>query len=199
MSTHVVGSDLGIAWINALGELLSAPSDGLVNLTVTIEQPAMEDRGVRLELERTIAQLRDAGTPGFSHAQSVHTVANTIFPISLYRRGRADVFFRNAISGQNGRGGKVTSWQPSGTYIGRLIRYPIADGQTTINQLEILLSRLRKANRKDYYELGLEIPSRADRTLSETARDAARWDDGMPVYLPRVRQPGSRRPVPLAR
>jgi hypothetical protein len=156
----------------------------MVNLTVTIEQPTLEDRGIRHELERAIAQLRDSGAPGFQRPQSVHTVANTLFPISLYRRGRTDAFFRNAIAGQLGRGGKSTSWQPSGTYIGRLIRYPIADGKSTINQLEILLDRLRSASRKDYYELGLGGSATDDQAPGGNACEITGLDGGMPIYLP---------------
>jgi hypothetical protein len=184
MSTHVIGSDIGGAWLNAFAQLLEAPTDGMVNLTVTIEQPMMEDRGVRYELEHAIARLRDTGAPGFHRPQSVHTVANTLFPISLYRRGHADAFFRNATVGQVGRGGKPTSWQPSGTYIGRLIRYPIADGRSTINQLEIMLDRLRSANRKDYYELGMEQPVADELNSRGHVSCTSGLHDGMPIYLP---------------
>lgn len=184
MSTHVVGSDIGGAWLKAFAQLLEAPTDGLVNLTVTIEQPMLEDRGVRYELEHAIARLRDTGASGFRRPQSVHTVANTLFPISLYRRGHADTFFRNAITGQVGRGGKPTSWQPSGTYIGRLIRYPIADGKSTINQLEMTLDRLRSANRKDYYELSVEQPVTEELNSRGDVGYKSGLHEGMPIYLP---------------
>ena len=184
MSTHVIGSDIGCAWLNAFEQLLEGPSDGLVNLTVTIEQPLLEDRSIRYELEHAIARLRDTGASGFHRPQSVHTVANTIFPISLYRRGHADRFFRNAIIGQAGRGGKLTSWQPSGTYIGRLIRYPMADGKSTVNQLEVVLDRLRASNRKDYYELAFEQPASEEFHLPNNDAPTSGSGEGMPIYLP---------------
>jgi hypothetical protein len=184
MGTHVTGTDIGDAWLNAFAQLVAAPAEGLVNLVVTIERPTLEDRGIRHELERTIVQLRDSGATGFRRPQSVHTVANTLFPISLYRRGHAETFFRNAITGQIGRGGKPTSWQPSGTYIGRLVRYPIADGKSAINQLEILLGKLRSANRKDQYELGVEGPGAEYADLDGETGDIARLYGGMPIYLP---------------
>lgn len=180
MSTHITGSNIGQAWLNAFAALTGAPADGLVNLTVTIEQPTVEDRGVRRELETAIAQLRDSGVPGYQHSQSMHTVANTLFPISLYRRGAAEAFFRNATTGQVGRGGKTTSWQPSGTYIGRLVRYPIADGTSTINQLQITLDRLRRTNHKDHYEMSAEFPGEDDPGADNSAASHA----GLPIYLP---------------
>lgn len=167
MSTQVRGAEIGSAWLAAFTALVEAGGEGLVNLAVTIDDPLHEDRAIRAELERTIISLRDAGLSDYRHPQSVHTVANTIFPISLYRRSRPDAaaaFFRSVLMGQQGRGGSATTWQRSGTYIGRLLRYPKADGRSTVNQLEVVLGRLQKAdgngrrrpNAKDRYELSPE-------------------------------------------
>jgi hypothetical protein len=156
MSAHSTGSNVGQAWLQALELLLAAPTDGIVNMTTTIVDPTIEDRGVRRALDRGVAELA-ATAPNRGKPQSVHTVANTIFPMSLYRRGRTERFFENVEKGQIGRGGKVTSWQPSGTYIGRLVRYPMVGGGT-VNQLAVVLERLSNGNAKDRYELSLEVP-----------------------------------------
>jgi len=167
MSTHVRGADIGSAWLAAFCALVETGGDGLVNLAVTIDDPLSEDRAIRAELERTIIGLHNEGLPDYRQPQSVHTVANTIFPISLYRRSREDsaaAFFRSVLMGQRGRGGSPTTWHRSGTYIGRLLRYPKADGKSTVNQLEAVLERLQKIgpdgrkrpNAKDRYELSPE-------------------------------------------
>ena len=155
MSVHVSGGDIGAAWLASL-EALSHTHWEAVNLTVTINDPASEDLGIRRALEAELARrLRGNAQPA---PQSVHTVANTIFPVSLYVPGRDDSaarFFDAAIAGQRSRHGSTARW---GTYIGRLLDYPGPKGKA--NQLELLLNQLRAGGSqwKDRYELAVTIP-----------------------------------------
>ncbi|MCU1525399.1 MAG: hypothetical protein JWO18_2293 [Microbacteriaceae bacterium] len=135
MADFVSGTDIGDAWLNAFAVVRSRPR-GAVNLSVEIKNPLIEDLGIRREIELHLSDLqRD------KHVQSVHTVANTIFPIAQYRpgEGAAERFFVNVISGGTVRRGNAAGW---GTYIQRLVAYPTPDGETT-NQLEQILARLR--------------------------------------------------------
>lgn len=154
MSLHVDGDNLADAWVNAYDALSAQPGRQTVHLTVTIGRPNLEVLGVRQAVDRAVATLRAQGKTAFN--KSVHTVANTIFPISLYREGRPDAFYEAALSGQSGRQGSVTSWGPkAGTYIGRLLNYPTYKG-TIDNQLARMLRNLdAEKNYQDFYEISL--------------------------------------------
>ncbi|HKS48836.1 MAG TPA: hypothetical protein VJT49_27755 [Amycolatopsis sp.] len=153
MSIFVRANDVGDAWLRAYRALLDARGRQIVNLAVSIEQPLHEDLGVRAALESTLADLssRSRGTTW----HSVHTVANTIFPISLYRPDQPDSakrFFERAGTVSQLHHKRRHEW---GTYIGRLIQYDQPDG-TPVNQLERFLTLLNgDTNWADIYEAPL--------------------------------------------
>lgn len=152
MSVHVSGSNISDAWLNAVEELVSCRGAQAINFTVTVENPGLEVPPVRRALDIEVARLRDSGRLGFN--KSVHTVANTIFPISLYRHGRPDAFYKSALIGQSGRNGDLTSWGPNaGTYAARLLRYPTHD-RGEFNQLKRILEFLNdETTWRDRYEI----------------------------------------------
>lgn len=158
MATYVSGADIGAAWLAAF-RVLVEQRGSVVNLVVDITSPTTEDVGVRRAIEDTLVHLRDTRS-GFANVQSMHTVANTVFPISLYRPGTDGAshrFVANALMGeQNRRHATRRQW---GTYLGRLVAYPARDGKTT-NQLEILLDRLRGTDKQwsDLYEVPIVTP-----------------------------------------
>lgn len=155
MSLHVQGHNISHAWVEAYEALSRSKGNEVVNLTVTISDPTTEIFAVRQLVDRQVAELAAAGCAGYG--KSVHTVANTIFPISLYTPGNPQAFFDRVRTGQSGRQGTVTSWGPkSGTYIGRLVQYPTY-GKGTFNQLARMLANLdMQSNYQDSYELALE-------------------------------------------
>lgn len=147
MGQFVQATDIGAAWLTAYGKLRSSHRN-ITNLTVCIANPLQEDLGVRRVIEKHLVAHDGSG------AQSTHTVANTIFPISLYRpssSGAAKRYFSNVVSGQSARRSMKAGW---GTYAGRLVAYPSRDGQST-NQLERVLTRL---GRTPHFENAYEIP-----------------------------------------
>lgn len=158
MSTHVSGSNISTSWLAALAALNDAAGSSAVNFSVTVEHPDQEIANVRQALDRKVAELHAERPKDFN--KSVHTVANTIFPISLYRVGKPENFYSAALIGQSGRSGSITSWGPkAGTYIGRLLRYPTYDG-TEVNQLRRLLEYLDSdTNWADRYEVEMSLPS----------------------------------------
>jgi hypothetical protein len=135
---------------------MKAPGRTLVNLAVNIGNPLMEDIGVRAALERDLARLRAAKSGTIWH--SVHTVANTIFPISLYQPHLPDAasrFFDLSLAGSQARRGKNKGW---GTYIGRLVAYQ-EPGGGRVNQLDRMLRLLREPRHwADLYEAPLSYP-----------------------------------------
>lgn len=158
MSTHVSGSNISTAWLAALAALNDQVGSSAVNFSVTVEHPGQEIAGVRRALDRIVSELRSERRSDFN--KSVHTVANSIFPISLYRAGKPENFYAAALAGQLGRNGTVTSWGPkAGTYIGRLLRYPTYGG-TEVNQLSRLLGYLDDdINWADRYEVEMSLPA----------------------------------------
>lgn len=150
MGTLVEAKDLGSAWLAAYTAL--EPPGEIVNFTVSIANPSREDLGVRRAVE---GRLVHSGLKG---AQSMHTVANTIFPFGLYRaeaENAAARFMANVAQGQAVRRSPKGRW---GTYIGRLVAYPSRDGHPT-NQLELALRRLRRTpHYDDAYQMPVAVP-----------------------------------------
>ena len=158
MAVFVRGSDIGSSWLAAYEQL--QPTGHAVNLAVAIEEPLREDTGVRRAIEAELVKRREhTDLSAFRRPQSMNTVANTIFPISLYRpdrKGAAERFFANALRVERQRAkAKNRQW---GTYIGRLVAYPSPNGAAT-NQLATALEILnRDRNYKDRYELPIVAP-----------------------------------------
>ncbi|WP_440104140.1 hypothetical protein [Streptosporangium sp. H16] len=169
MSKYIDAGNIGAAWLRAYEALMSAPGRQIVNLAVNISEPLMEDVGVRASLEGDLARLRDNPTRR-GNWQSVHTVANTIFPISLYTADlsdSADRFFKHAIAADRNRRGMRSGW---GTYIGRLLDYERPDG-SRVNQLEKMLEVLGEDRKwSDLYEAPITYPGEiADITTPASA------------------------------
>ena len=151
MSLHVQGKNLADTWVAAYDALSQQRTWEAVNLTVTVENPGAELLGVRQAIDDEVAHLRASGKK-----KSIHTVANTIFPISLYRDGHPEAFYKAAITGQSGRDGTITSWGANGgTYIGRLLQYPTYGGER-FNQVARMIRNLdAELDYKDSYEMAL--------------------------------------------
>lgn len=171
MSIFVSASNIGDAWLRAYHALLENPGRKVVNLAVSIARPLQEDLGVRGALEQTLAEMALSSRKTTVH--SVHTVANTIFPISLYRPDQPDAakrFFERAGKVSQLHHKRKHEW---GTYIGRLIQYDQPDG-TPINQLERFLTLLNgDTNWADIYEAPLTY---AGENAEITAADVAASD-----------------------
>jgi phosphopantetheine--protein transferase-like protein len=154
MSLHINGQNVAEAWLKGYEALAKRRHDEAVNMTVTVDNPGLEILGVRQSIDSEVARLQATGKRDFN--KSVHTVANTIFPISLYREGRPEAFYEAAVTGQSGRKGTITSWgHNSGTYIGRLLQYPTYGGER-FNQISRMLENLdARLNFQDSYEMSL--------------------------------------------
>lgn len=158
MAVHIDADHIGDAWLKAYEAL--QPTGHALNMTVAIRDPLREDMGVRRVIERRLVELHAQARPGsaFTTVQSMHTVANTIFPVGLYRPGRpgaGDRFMASVARGERLRARRRHGW---GTYVGRLVGYP-APGGGTVNQLQAMLDTLRRdRNYKDRYEAPMVVP-----------------------------------------
>lgn len=170
MAVFIHATHIGDAWLQAYAAL--EKTGHAINLSVAITDPLHEDLGVKWAIENRLVALRDRRRSGdFANVQSMHTVANTIFPLGLYRPGSpgaAQRFMDNVARSEVQRAhSRRRGW---GTYIGRLTAYPARDGQAT-NQLATILATLGR-NRKhvDAYEMPIDAP---DARPSEVRADTA--------------------------
>lgn len=168
MATSIHAGDIGDAWLQAAQALAQAPGRTLVNLAVSITDPLREDLGIREELEKSLVGLaRGNGASKPATLHSVHTVANTIFPISMYNPDHPDAaakFFERAQSVGSLHVGRRNEW---GTYFGRLVSYPLPDG-STVNQLERFLDVLAEGKTwADRYEAPLTFPGESTELIGK--------------------------------
>jgi hypothetical protein len=144
---------------------LSCPSAWLAAVRAVDENPGHEAHNViidvvnpSLHLSRTHPVIATVDDFLLSRDKSVLTVANTIFPSSLYERHGApelfDVFQKRILPKVR----KNQRW--SGYYFERLIQYPTRSGGS-INQLWDIVERIKGNNpANNKYELAVFDPER---------------------------------------
>jgi hypothetical protein len=156
MSGAVIGANVSQAWLAAFESLLSRGGEA-INLAVTIADPGVEDVGVRQTLDAFLESRRSASR-GHHGVERVSTVANTVFPQSLYRpslgvRAREHLYELTQDTKQVSR-----RRNRSDTYFARLVAWERGDGE--FNQLERAIVRLSGEHERgrrsgNAYELGL--------------------------------------------
>jgi hypothetical protein len=165
MALFVEGGNVSSAWVEALDLLLAGDGEA-VNLTVAIADPTTKVPAVRAVIDSFIEERRRARSKSL---ERVSTVANTIFPQSLYieRLGRgaeAHLYeMEERARGVNHRR------NPRGTYFQRLVAWPLGgpgkgESVETFNQLDQAVTRLRRLRqqgkrRGNEFEIGLASPS----------------------------------------
>lgn len=135
-SGSVAGADLSLAWLEAARQLERIPGRKAAHQVVRIVDPTAEDPAVRAELDRVLASR------GW---QSTGTVANTIFPHALADRypEPADLahHYRDVLLPRIRRLSREKN--RGGTYFGRLVAYPGANGGP-VDQLSATVAKLRR-------------------------------------------------------
>lgn len=158
MTVLIDAEDLSEAWCSAFAAIRGTRDNEVTNLVVNIRDPRVERPIIRQEIDRYLAtRSLPAGKPRYS----CHTVANTIFPISLYDPARPDAaarFFAQAEAGAGARAHARPQSRGWGTYIGRLVQFPSRTNEP-FNQLAFVLERLRLTKEwSDVSELPLVAP-----------------------------------------
>lgn len=180
MTMFLAAPDVSTAWLEAVEYLNSLPSRAASNLVVAIADPRHEQLAIRERIDAFIDSRRRERRS----VQRVSTVANTLFPISLYRprlrdEARAHLYrmeeLGRPLSKRRNRG--------RGNYFERMVNYP--SGRGAVNQLERTVLRLQsirdRGNRNaQAFEIGLLVPGEDD------VIDAGRQDvaEGLVVYAP---------------
>ena len=142
-------TSLSEAWLLALEQTLDSPSGRMAHLMMTVTQPGAEIQCVRHGIDRELEQINE---------QSVDTVAETIFPQSLYPDPGFDWHpelpadqLHSMDQAANDLYNSYVSILPllrtvqanrMGTYFSRMISWPGKEPGGT-NQLDRVISRLR--------------------------------------------------------
>src|SRR6266508_3998160 len=138
MSSSIVGSNPSTAWLAAFEALLSGGGE-VTNLAVTITDPSVEDLGVRERLDAFLEERRTE-IDGRHGAERVSTVANTLFPQSLYRPSLGERARKHLYELTQDAKQVSLRRNRSDTYFGRLVAWQRDDGE--FNQLERAVARL---------------------------------------------------------
>lgn len=165
------------AWLVSAQALLNTASGKAAHLAVSFPGAALEEPHVRHSLDAFLqAERRRTGD---DTVLPVHSVANTLFPGSLYRQGISGA--RERLYRAQARIQDIQRRVPAnrgGTYFDRLIACPGPDG-TVLNQLEHTVEKLsrERARLSSRYELSL-LDGVQETPLPEETQEDLR------VYLP---------------
>jgi hypothetical protein len=159
--------DVSSAWLEACSKLEPMPNAKGYHTVVRIADPRREDPHLRAELDR----LRAARTK--PQLYPIDTVVNTLFPTALAENcmthaelaARYRQFYPRL---------KVVQRNAHGTYFGRLIAYPGADGKPEpVDQVARIISRLEKLSKSAQwnavYEAGIAHVADSDTPPNEDA------------------------------
>ncbi len=140
------------AWREAVGQVDAQPGHNAYNVIIDIADPVAN----ATMLDPRVALVDDFLAKS---GKSVETVANTIFPLSLYRRYGAPDFFDVFNTKVLGKVRRNERW--SGYYFERMTNVPVADGEP-INQLTEIIARIRNDNVKalNKFEVAVFDPRR---------------------------------------
>lgn len=145
---YVSAHSLSEAWFGALDCVQRQPGDERTHLVVRIAEPASEDPHLRALADELVA-LREQQDGGEDRYKPIDTVRNTVFPAAWARRRPEPAQLAAHYRDRYGRKRlRAFTENRLGTYFGRLVAYPRADG-TCADQLTDTVEKLRGANDPD--------------------------------------------------
>ena len=132
----VAGPDVSAAWLAACQAMCGNPPVAY-HTVVRIQNPLSENPAIRAEVEQILA----------AHGlQPVSTVANTIFPAAIARTSRDHLELSRRYVAMLPVLKRLSPKNDRGTYFGRLVAFPGANGP--VNQLDVIITRLGKETAK---------------------------------------------------
>jgi hypothetical protein len=188
MAELIRGDNLSGAWLRALGHLAGTEGGKDVNVAVAFAD-ASEDTATRTPLDEFIAAWRSEKRK--PKIYPVTTVANTLFPLALYR-GEPGEEARRRLYRLNERAMRVQRrLREKETYFNRFVNWP---GRENVNQLEHLIGRLnaqlaaadRKGPLSSAYELAASVP--LDFAVDGELRVNSPGIDNTPIGFPCLSQ-----------
>jgi hypothetical protein len=146
--------DVALAWLQAFDEITKPGTDEIVPLVVCVtgfdNSVVAEDINIRELLDGSLAARG---------LQSIRTVANTIFPASLWNPDlpAGALFARYARLAKKLRSYKLNH---NGIYFQRMIDFHPKDTEKGVNQLEYILSTRAAGNpRRSAYQISIIDPT----------------------------------------
>jgi len=149
----IEGNTVPEVWIKAVQFLSKQPKREFFDLVLHVKTPTvinLADKGCIDKVELFMSNF--GGLP-------VSTVAETIFPISYYKRGGREAVFNDYVKDitkiRKERGDKKNGW---GLYALRMLNLQLADG-TILNQLEKVIEKLGSVQK---YQTCYEVSASED-------------------------------------
>ena len=146
-------TDISSAWAKALLQITARGVEEISPLVVTItldDQTVLERSDIRNALDSCITAFKTSGREKFKKLQAVHTVANTIFPHSLWNPNAEDDAtqlydrFRKAWPRM-----KKCPQNRRGSYFRRLTAFrPLDSGDVPVNQLLHIVDTYKSGNHR---------------------------------------------------
>jgi len=148
----VTGANLSDAWLSALRTVRDSPGGDLFHLVTRIERPLPEDLAIRAAADHLLSSL--------GH-DSVHTVANTIFPSSLAATCANADELSARYRAMYGRVRVLERSNDGGTYFGRIVAYPAR--AENHDQLATVIGKIQRENagrapKSARYEISVYTP-----------------------------------------
>lgn len=146
-------NNLSRAWARGILQMISRGTAEIAPFVVTVAQNTFEsineDQAIRSRLDQEILSLKSQDKKRFGKLQLCHTVANTIFPQSMWSTNDANdatklftrfekAWPRISRCSQNRRG----------SYFRRMTAFRPDDGAKPINQLEHIIDTYRGGNHR---------------------------------------------------
>jgi len=123
---YISAPDLSHAWLEAVRMLANTFGGKAVHLVLRIADPSAEDSTIRAAAQALIDRRNAAG----GELPDIETTRNTIFPAAWAARtanpAALAAYYRERYTKDGLRGFKQNG---RGTYFGRIVAYPRADGQ----------------------------------------------------------------------
>jgi hypothetical protein len=136
---YVVGQTLSHGWLGAVRLLHGTPGGKVVHLIVRILEPRAESEEIRAAAQ---ALINANNRGGEGPMPDITTTRNTIFPAVYAKRTRGPnelaQYYRNRYAEL-----REFPKNERGTYFGRIVAYPRADGEEAADQLTDTVRKLR--------------------------------------------------------
>jgi len=152
-AVHVDAENVSEAWLQAMRALFACPGRRAIHAVVRMADPAAELDVTWSALDGWLAQ---------HELYSIETVANTIFPAHIAAASRDHAHLVERYRRMYPALRKRLPANRAGTYFGRLVAYPSADG--AFDQLGAVIDRIRRERvggnaKQARYEAALTHPA----------------------------------------
>lgn len=145
--------DISTAWAKAFLKMITPGTSEISPLVVSVainDNPMTERADIRKALDDCVDGFKSTGFERFKNLQTIHTVANTIFPSSFWNpaaENDAELLFERFANSWSRI--KKCSQNRRGSYFRRLTAYrPKTVGDKPINQLEHIVKTYRAGNHR---------------------------------------------------